>query len=41
MAKDISFDTDVRKKMGDGVNKLADTVNVTIGRKGRNVVLDK
>ena len=41
MAKDISFDTDVRKKMGDGVNKLADTVKVTIGPKGRNVVLDK
>ena len=41
MAKDISFDIDVRKKMGDGVNKLADTVKVTIGPKGRNVVLDK
>lgn len=41
MAKDISFDIDARKKMEDGVNKLADTVKVTIGPKGRNVVLDK
>ena len=41
MAKDIRFDIDVRKKMGEGVNKLADTVKVTIGPKGRNVVLDK
>lgn len=41
MAKDISFDIDARKKMEAGVNKLADTVKVTIGPKGRNVVLDK
>ncbi|MDD7388053.1 MAG: chaperonin GroEL [Lachnospiraceae bacterium] len=41
MAKDISFDIDARKKMETGVNKLADTVKVTIGPKGRNVVLDK
>lgn len=41
MAKDISFDIDARKKMENGVNKLADTVKVTIGPKGRNVVLDK
>jgi chaperonin GroEL len=41
MAKDISFDTDARKKMEDGVNKLADTVKVTIGPKGRNVVLEQ
>ena len=41
MAKDISFDIEARKKMEDGVNKLADTVKVTIGPKGRNVVLDK
>ena len=41
MAKDLSFDIDVRKKMEAGVNKLADTVKVTIGPKGRNVVLDK
>lgn len=41
MAKDISFDIEARKKMENGVNKLADTVKVTIGPKGRNVVLDK
>ena len=41
MAKEISFDIEARKKMEAGVNKLADTVKVTIGPKGRNVVLDK
>ncbi|MGN0325561.1 MAG: chaperonin GroEL [Lachnospiraceae bacterium] len=41
MAKEISFDIDARKKMEAGVNKLADTVKVTIGPKGRNVVLEK
>lgn len=41
MAKEICFDIDARKKMENGVNKLADTVKVTIGPKGRNVVLDK
>ena len=41
MAKEISFDIDARKKMEAGVDKLADTVKVTIGPKGRNVVLDK
>jgi chaperonin GroEL len=41
MAKEISFDVDARSKMETGVNKLADTVKVTIGPKGRNVVLDK
>ena len=41
MAKDISFDIDARKSMEAGVNKLADTVKVTLGPKGRNVVLDK
>jgi chaperonin GroEL len=41
MAKNICFDIDARKKMETGVNKLADTVKVTIGPKGRNVVLDK
>lgn len=41
MAKDICFDIDARKKMEAGVNKLANTVKVTIGPKGRNVVLDK
>lgn len=41
MAKEIGFDIDVRKKMEEGVDKLADAVKVTIGPKGRNVVLDK
>ena len=41
MAKDLSFDIEARKKMETGVNKLADTVKVTLGPKGRNVVLDK
>ena len=41
MAKDITFDIDARKKMEAGVNKLADTVKITIGPKGRNVVLDR
>ena len=41
MAKDITYDIDARKKMETGVNKLADTVKVTLGPKGRNVVLDQ
>ena len=41
MAKDIKYGVDARKKMEEGVNKLADTVRVTLGPKGRNVVLDK
>ena len=41
MAKEIKFGEDARKKLLDGVNKLADTVKVTLGPKGRNVVLDK
>ena len=41
MSKEIKFGEDTRKKMLDGVNKLADTVKVTLGPKGRNVVLDK
>ena len=41
MAKAISFDIAARKKMEAGVNKLADTVKITLGPKGRNVVLDK
>ena len=41
MAKSISFHMDARKKMESGVNKLADTVKVTLGPKGRNVVLDR
>ena len=41
MAKEIKFGTEARKALEAGVNKLADTVSVTIGPKGRNVVLDK
>ena len=41
MAMDIKFGEDARKKLLNGVNKLADTVKVTLGPKGRNVVLDK
>ena len=41
MAKEIKFGEDARKSLLDGVNKLADTVKVTLGPKGRNVVLDK
>ena len=41
MAKDINFNIDARKKMECGVDKLADTVKVTLGPKGRNVVLDQ
>ena len=41
MAKDLCFDITTREKMEEGVNKLANTVKVTLGPKGRNVVLDK
>ncbi|MEO0766510.1 MAG: chaperonin GroEL [Pseudomonadota bacterium] len=41
MAKDVKFDTDARNRMLKGVNTLADAVRVTLGPKGRNVVLDK
>src|SRR5690625_1601188 len=41
MAKDIKFSEDARRKMLDGVNQLANAVKVTLGPKGRNVVLDK
>jgi chaperonin GroEL len=40
-AKDVKFDTDARNKMLRGVNILADAVKVTLGPKGRNVILDK
>mgnify|MGYP003477966686 FL=1 len=39
-AKDVKFGTDARSKMIEGVNVLADAVKVTLGPKGRNVVLD-
>ena len=41
MAKEIKFGAEARKSLETGVNKLADTVRVTLGPKGRNVVLDK
>lgn len=41
MAKELCFNIDARKKMENGVNNLANTVKVTLGPKGRNVVLDK
>ena len=41
MAKIIKFDTDARSKMIRGVDTLANTVKITLGPKGRNVVLDK
>ncbi|MDO6726036.1 MAG: chaperonin GroEL [Cognatishimia sp.] len=41
MAKEVKFDTDARNAMLRGVNVLADAVKVTLGPKGRNVVLDK
>jgi len=40
-AKDVKFGTEARNRMLDGVNTLADAVKVTLGPKGRNVVLDK
>lgn len=41
MAKEICFGEDVRKKLLSGVDQLADTVKVTIGPKGRNILLEK
>jgi chaperonin GroEL len=41
MAKDVKFGDAARQKLLKGVNVLADAVKVTLGPKGRNVVLDK
>lgn len=41
MSKEIKYGEDARKKLMEGVDKLANTVKVTLGPKGRNVVLDK
>ncbi len=41
MAKEIKFGEEARRALERGVNKLADTVKITLGPKGRNVVLDK
>jgi chaperonin GroL len=40
-AKELTFDSDSRKKMAEGINKLADAVSVTLGPRGRNVVLEQ
>src|SRR5918996_218807 len=40
-AKELKFDEDARRALEAGVNKLADAVSITLGPKGRNVVLDK
>ena len=40
-AKDILFEKDAREKLLEGVNILADAVKVTLGPKGRNVLLEK
>ena len=41
MAKDIKYGEEARKLLQSGIDKLADTVKITLGPKGRNVVLDK
>jgi len=41
MAKQLAFDEEARKKLKRGIDALADTVKITLGPKGRNVVLDK
>ncbi|MDD5433519.1 MAG: TCP-1/cpn60 chaperonin family protein, partial [Candidatus Pacebacteria bacterium] len=41
MAKQILYSEDARKKLKAGVDKLADAVKITLGPKGRNVILDK
>ena len=41
MAKEIKYSTEARNAMAAGVDKLANTVKVTLGPKGRNVVLDR
>ena len=41
MAKDIIYGEEARKSLQAGIDKLADTVKITLGPKGRNVVLDR
>ena len=41
MAKEIKYNADARNAIVAGIDKLADTVKITLGPKGRNVVLDK
>ena len=40
-AKQLQFDSSARESLAEGVDRLADAVKVTLGPKGRNVVLDK
>ena len=40
-AKEVKFNTDARDRMLRGINTLSDSVRVTLGPKGRNVILDK
>ena len=41
MAKEIKFDIEARNLLKEGIDQLADTVKVTLGPKGRNVVMEK
>ena len=41
MAKDLKYGEEARKSLQAGIDKLANTVKITLGPKGRNVVLDK
>ena len=41
MAKEIKFDVDARNELKKGIDALADAVKVTLGPKGRNVIIDK
>ena len=41
MAKELHYGEDARRKLQSGVDKLADTVKITLGPKGRNVLIDK
>ncbi|MBI3324446.1 MAG: chaperonin GroEL, partial [Candidatus Omnitrophica bacterium] len=41
MARQLLFDEDARRKMFEGVQKLAEAVKVTLGPRGRNVVIEK
>ena len=41
MAKDLKYGEEARKSLLSGIDKLANTVSITLGPKGRNVVLDK
>ena len=40
-AKDVRFSTDARDRMLKGINTLANAVKITLGPKGRNVIIDK